>query len=114
MFEKKKRTPKKPTEPLMFYSNNDLFYNSYLTEALDEHAIRCLHYILKKTNNTKTKFQITYMDLREGAELSCNNYVKKSLDKLKALGLIEVSVVKKVQTIHVLKTAKKLNMKKVG
>lgn len=114
MFEKKKRTPKKPTEPLMFYSNNDLFYNSYLTEALDTHSIRCLHFILKKTNNTKAKFQITYNELKEGAELSCNNYVKKSLDKLKGLGLIEVDVVKKVQSIKVLKTAKKLNTKKVS
>lgn len=114
MFEKKKRTPRRPTEPLMFYSNNDLFYNSFLTESLDAHAIRCLHYILKKTNNSKDRFQFTYAELRDGAELSCNNYVQKSLKKLQVLGLIDVSVVKKVQTIKVLKTAKKLNTKKVS
>lgn len=113
MFKKKKRVPKRPTEPLMFYSNNDLFYNSYLTEALDAHSIRCLHFILQKTNNTKSKFPITYAEIREGAELSCNNYVKKSIDKLKSLGLIEVQVVKKVQSIKVLKTAKKLNTKRI-
>lgn len=114
MFEKKKRTPKKPTEPLMFYSRNDLFYNSYLTEALDAQAIRALHFILKRTNNTKTKFNITYQEIREGAELSCNNHVKRSLDTLKSLGIIGVSVVKKVQTIQVLKTAQKLNAKKIS
>ncbi len=114
MFEKKKRAPKKPTAPLMFYSQNDLFYNSYLTEALDSHAIRCLHFILKKTNNTKGNFVASYKDLRDGAELSCNNYVQKALKKLVDLKLIEVSVVKRVQTIKVLMTAKKLNEKKVS
>ncbi len=98
----------------MFYSNNDLFYNSYLTEALDSHSIRCLHYILKKTNNTKSGFRFSYAELREGAELSCNNYVQKALKNLKELGLIEISVVKKVQIIKVLKTAKKLNSKKLS
>ena len=98
----------------MFYSKNDLFYNSYLTQALDAHAIRCLHFILKKTNNSKASFQITYVELREGAELSCNNYVQKSLKKLVEVGLIEVTVIKKVQKIRVLKTAKKLNLKSVS
>lgn len=114
MFQKKKRVQKRSSEPLMFYSNNDLFYNSYLTEALDAHSIRCLHYILKRTNNTVSKFTITYAELREGAELSCNNYVQKALKKLVELNLIEVSVVKKVQTIKVVKTAKKLNTKKIS
>lgn len=114
MFEKKKRVARRPTEPLMFFSNNDLFYNSFLTENLDAHSIRCLHYILKKTNNTKDKFQFTYAELKEGAELSCNNYVQKSLKNLQALGLIEVKVIKKVQTIKVMKTAKRLNVKKVA
>jgi len=111
MFEKRKKALRKPNAPLMFYTDNDLFYNSFLTEALDAHSIRCLHFILKKTNNTKEAFPFSYNELKEGAELSCNNYVQKALKKLTGLGLVEVKVVKKVQSIRVLKTAKRLRLK---
>ena len=114
MFEKKRRALKRPTAPLMFYSNTDLFYNSYLTEALDSHSIRCLHFILKTTNNAKGTFQVSYEQLREGAELSCNNYVQKALKKLVEVNLIETSVVKRALMIKVLQTAKRLNQKKIA
>lgn len=113
MFQKKKREAKRPTEALMFYSNNDLFYNSYLTETLDANSIRCLHFILKKTNNTKDKFEISYSEIIDGAEISGPKYVRQSLKTLVSLGLIEVGIQKRKQTIKVLKTAKKLDTRKL-
>ena len=109
MFEKKrKRAAKRPIDIVMFYSNNDLFTSSYLTEALDKNSNRCLYFILKKSNNTKEKFTTSYKDIIEGAEISGPKYVQKSLKLLSELGLIEVGSEKGKLTVRVLKTAKKL------
>ena len=97
----------------MFYSNNDLFYNSYLTESLDANSIRCLHFILTRTNNTKEKFEISYREIAESAEISGPKYVRQSMKVLSDLGLIQVSIEKRRQMIKVLKTAKRLDTRKL-
>lgn len=113
MFKRKKRAVKRPTEALMFYSSNDLYYNSYLTEILDGNSIRCLHFILQKTNNTKEKFQISYDEMIQGAEISGPKYVRQSLQTLVSLGLIETGLEKRKLTVKVLKTAKRLDSRKL-
>lgn len=110
MFTKTKKigVGKPKSDPQMFYSKVDIYYNSYLTELLDTHSLRVLHFILIKANNTKTWLRITYAEIRVQADLSCHNYVQKALKQLIEIGLIETSTVKKQLRVKLRKTARKM------
>jgi hypothetical protein len=111
MFERKrKKRVGKPTDPEMLYSRNDIYFNSFLTELLDTHSLRVLHFILRKSNNAKTKLQYSYAEIKVGAEISCNNYVQKALTTLVHAGLVDVQVVKRVLTIQLIRTAKRIKL----
>lgn len=102
----------KPKEEFnIFHTPHDFLFTSFFAQYLDDNSIKAIYFILKtKTNNRKMTFKTSYEEFIEDGKLSGPNYVRKSLQLLQELGLIEVGRDRRNLTIKVLKTSKRVKI----